>query len=143
MSATLYDFVGCALGVLHDCPFLVAVHRRHHLAHRVEGNFTYTRIKRLLHVFVKVECGCVVDECALGRFAGCLAFFNVVFRVRAKRHCVCKQLFVVSVMFHDGHFVLCESARFVRANYLRATESLDCGEFADNSVALGHIGYAD
>ena len=85
----------------------------------------------------------IVDECVFGWFAGCFAFIGVEFRVGAERHTVRKQVFVIREMLHNGHLVLGESARLVRADNLRATERFHGGEFADYRIALGHIRHAD
>ena len=42
-------------------------------------------------------------------------------------------------MIDDGHLILRESACLVRADYLRASERLDCGELADNRIFLRHV----
>ena len=46
-------------------------------------------------------------------------------------------------MLHHGHFVLRQGAGFIRADNLRASKRLHRGQFADDRVALGHIGHTD
>ena len=46
-------------------------------------------------------------------------------------------------MLDDGHLVLGKRAGLVRADGLRAAERLDGREFADDRLALGHLGHAE
>lgn len=56
--------------------------------------------------------------------------------VRAESHALGKHFFVVTVMLDYGHLVLSERTGFIRADYLCATESFNCGEFADDGIFL-------
>ena len=45
-------------------------------------------------------------------------------------------------MLDDGHLVLGKGTGLVGADGLRAAESLDGRELADDCLALGHLGHA-
>ena len=133
---TFDNFVGRAFRELQNIAVFVLVDGGHHLTHGIERYFAYAGINLFLFVFIESERRRVIDKRALGRFSDCLSFVLVELGVRAKRHCVCKQIFVAAVMVDNRHFILSKRARFVRADDLRATERFDSGEFSYYRVAL-------
>ena len=134
--ATLDYFVGCALCKLQNVAVCVLMHSCHHLARGVERDFAHADEDVLLLVFIEIAKRGVVDQSTFGGFADGFALFLVVLCVRAKRHCVGKQVLVASVVVYDGHFVLRQRAGFVRTYDLRAAESSHGGELSDDCVAF-------
>ena len=134
--------VGRALGVLLVLAVQGLDDHGHHLTARVERGLAHARV--LGSQASKTSLAGIIDECALGRLAHGLAQLLVPLGIGAQRHAGQELLLGRGeLVLDDGHFVLGKRAGLVRADGLRAAERLDGREFADDRLALGHLGHAE
>ena len=142
MGAQADHHVGRALGVLLILAIQGLDDHGHHLAAGVERGLAHTRV---LGGQAGEPClAGVVDERALSRLTHGLAQLLVPLGVGAQRHTGQELLLRRGeLVLDDGHLVLGKRAGLVRADGLRAAESLDGRELADNRLALGHFGHAE
>ena len=115
----------------------------HHLSARIKGNLADSYKLVFLCVLGKAEGLGVIYESALGGLSHCRADLGIKLCVGTEGHSVCQKRFVIAVVVYNSHLVLCESTCFIGADYLSATESLNCRKLTDDGVSLGHIGNAD
>ena len=91
----------------------------------------------------KTSLAGIVDERALSRLAHGLAQVIVPLGIGTQRHTGQELLLRRSeLVLDDGHLVLGKGTGLVGADGLRAAESLDGRELADDCLALGHLGHA-
>ena len=141
MGAQADHHVGRALGVLLVLAVQGLDDHGHHLAARVKRGLTHTRV--LGGQAGEPRLAGVVDERALSRLTHGLAQLLVPLGVGAQRHAGQELLLRRSeLVLDDGHLVLGKRAGLVGADGLRAAESLDGRELADDCLALGHLGHA-
>ena len=133
--------VGRALGVLLVLAVQGLNDHGHHLAARVKRGLAHARV--LGSQTSEARLSGIVDERALGRLAHGLTQFLVPLGIGAQRH-TCQELLLrrSELVLDDGHLVLGKGTGLVGADGLRAAESLDGRELADNCLALGHLGHA-
>ena len=143
LSAAAENHVGAALGVLLEGALGGLHHDGHHLAAGVERRLAHALVAIGVAVLVEAELGGVVDQGALGGLAHGLALLGIPLGVGAESHGAHVQVVgTLDLVLGDGHLVLRESARLVRADDLGAAERLDGGHLADDGLALGHLGDA-
>ena len=141
MGAQADHHVGRALGVLLILAVQGLDDHGHHLAARVERGLAHARV--LGSQASEARLAGIVDERALSRLAHGLAQFLVPLGIGAQRHAGQELLLGRSeLVLDDGHLVLGKGTGLVRADGLRAAESLDGRELADDCLALGHLGHA-
>ena len=127
-GAAAQDLVRRAFGVLHPAA-VGLVHGGHHLAAGIKGRFIHTGRGGFQFALGQPQLGGVGHQSGLGGLALGLAL--VV------------QVGVAAGVVHHGHLVLGQGAGLVRADDLGAAQRFDGGQFADDRIALGHIGHAD
>ena len=135
-GAALEDLIGRTLGKLYKCAVLGLVYRGHHFTHGIKGNLANTHEDIFLLVLAHANLFGVVDKRTLGGLTDRGACLNVKLRVRAKRHCVCKQFFIGADKINYRHLVLGKCTRFVGADDLRAAKCFHSGQLADDGIAL-------
>ena len=141
MGAQADHHVGRALGVLLVLAIQGLDNHGHHLAARVERGLAHARV--LGSQAGEASLAGVVDERALGRLAHGLAQLLVPLGIGTQRHAGQELLLRRSeLVLDDGHLVLAKGTGLVGADGLRAAESLDGRELADDCLALGHLGHA-
>ena len=121
---------------------------RHELPIAVKRNFTETRILAAYRFITAVQLQTQINEGCFCRIADFLSLSDG--RVVAE-HTVSEKLHLrrladinisggnpgsVYIIIFYGHLVLCKRTGFIRADYLCATESFNCGEFADDGIFL-------
>ena len=141
MGAQADHHVGRTLGVLLVLAIQGLDDHGHHLAARVKRGLAHARM--LGSQASEARLAGVVDERALSRLAHGLAQLLVPLSIGAQRHAGQELLLGRSeLVLDDGHLVLGKGTGLVGADGLRAAESLDGRELADDCLALSHLGHA-
>ena len=112
--------VGATLGMLHDRT-LAAHDDRHHLACGVKGRLAYARAALVEVGRGEAHLGGIGDEGGLGGLTLRNAICGVPLRVGGKSHAAHVGAEVLGRVLDDGHLVLRERARLIRADYLRTS----------------------